>query len=61
MGDLDHDAGPVSRFAIGTLRPAVAHVLEYRQGIVHQLVGLVTPDVDDHTDPTGIVFRCRIV
>ena len=34
---------------------------QHRQGVVHQLVGLVAPDVDDHADSAGIVFRCRIV
>ena len=61
MRYLDQDAGAVARFSIGPFGPAVAHVLEHRQGIVHQLMGLVAPDVDDHTDSAGIMFRCRIV
>ena len=61
VGNLDQYAGPVPRFSIGPFGPAVAHVLQHRQGVVHQLVGLVAPDVDDHTDSAGIVFRCRIV
>ena len=57
--DLDHDAGPVSRLAVGTFRTTVAHIFEHRQGVVHQFVGLVATDVHDHTHPAGIVFRCR--
>ena len=61
VGNLDQDAGSVARLSVGALGAAVAHVLEHRQGIVNQLVGLVAADVDDHTNPTGIVFRCRVV
>ena len=58
---LNQDARPVTRFSVGAFGPAVTHVLQHRQGVVHQLVGLVAPDVDDHTDSAGIVFRRRIV
>ena len=61
MRYLDQDAGAVARFPVSSFGPAVAHVLEHRQGVVHQLMGLVAPDVDDHTDSAGIMFRCRIV
>ena len=61
VGNLDQDAGSVTRLSVGALGAAVAHVLEHRQGVVYQLVGLVAADVDDHTNPTGIVFRCRVV
>ena len=59
--DLQHDSGAVARLAIRALGAAVAHVLEHGQGVVHQLVGLVAPDVDDHPDSAGIMFRCRVV
>ena len=59
MGNLDHDAGTVARLAVGAFGTAVAHVFEHRQGIVHQFMGFVATDVDDHTHPAGIVFRCR--
>ena len=61
MGNLDHDSGAVARFSIRPFCPTVAHVFEHRQGVVDQLVRLVAPDIHDHTNPTGIVFRCRIV
>ena len=59
--DLQHDSGAVARLAVCALGAAVAHVLEHGQSVVHQLVGLVAADVYDHTDPAGIVFRCRII
>ena len=61
VGNLDQDAGSVARLSVGAFGSAVAHVLEHRQGVVHQLMGLVATDVDDHTNPTGIVFRCHVV
>ena len=61
VGNLDHDAGSVAGLSVGAFSAAVAHVLQDGQGVCNELVRLVSPDVYDHSYPTGIVFRCRVV
>ena len=54
--NLEHDTGTVARLVVGTLSATMAHVLEYLQGIVYQLMALVAVDVNHHSYATRIVL-----
>ena len=56
MWNLEHDTGTVARLVISTLCTTMAHVLEYLQGVIDQLMTLVTVDIHHHTYATRIVL-----
>ena len=56
MWNLEHDTGTVARLVISTLCTTMAHVFEYLQGIIDQLMTLVTVDIHHHTYATRIVL-----
>ena len=59
MRNLQHNAGAVAILAyLGT---TMTHVLQYPQGIVHQLVALVAVDIYHHANATRIVFITALV
>ena len=61
MGDLDHDPGPVPAFMVGAFTAPVLQVLQDVQGIVDDVIGPFSLDVDDETHPAGIVFVGRVI
>ena len=56
MWNLEHDTGTVTRLVISTLCTTMAHVFEYLQGVIDQLMTLVTVDIHHHTYATRIVL-----
>ena len=56
MWNLEHDTGTITRLVIGTLCTTMTHVLEYLQGVIDQLMTLVTVDIHHHTYATRIVL-----
>ena len=56
MWNLEHDTGTITRLVIGTLCTTMTHVLEYLQGVINQLMTLVTVDIHHHTYATRIVL-----
>ena len=56
MWNLEHDTGTITRLVIGTLSTTMAHVFEYLQGVIDQLMTLVTVDIHHHTYATRIVL-----
>jgi len=61
MWNLEHDTGTITRLVIGTLSTTMAHILEDLQGVIDQLMTLVTVDIHHHTYATRIVFIGRTV
>ncbi len=59
--DLRKHAGPVAGVALVAGAPAVAHVVEDRERLAHDLVGLPSLDVDHETDAAGVVLPRGIV
>ncbi|CDD20582.1 putative uncharacterized protein [Prevotella sp. CAG:732] len=56
MWNLEHDTCAITCLVVGTLCTTVAHVLKYLQGIIDQLMTLVSVDVNHHTYATRIVL-----
>ena len=56
MWNLEHDTGTITRLVIGTLSTTMAHILEDLQGVIDQLMTLVTVDIHHHTYATRIVL-----
>ena len=56
MWNLEHDTCAVTRLVVGSLSTTMAHVLKNLQGVIDQLMTLVTVDVNHHTYATRIVL-----
>ena len=56
MRYLQHDAGAVSGFIVGTFRSTMAHVFQYFQCRFYQFVRFPSLDIDQHAHSAGIVF-----
>ena len=61
IGDLQHDAGPVTAVRFGARGPAVLEVQQGGDRLVDNVPATPALDVDDHRDTTGIVFECGVV
>ena len=59
--DLRENARPVARVALVARAPSMAHVVEDRERLSHDLVRLAPLDVDHEADATGVVFQRRVV
>ena len=58
---LDEDARPVARVHLAAAGAAVQEVLEHREGLAHDRVGLSPLDVHHEADAAGVVLVGRIV
>ena len=61
MRDLQHDAGTVSCFTIGSLCTSVAHVLQHFERVIYQFVAFVSVDVDHHAHAASVVLILGII
>jgi hypothetical protein len=61
MRYLDHYSGTVTTLVIGSLGSAVLHVLKQRQRLIHQLVRLVSLQIDHHAYSAGIMLVLGII
>jgi hypothetical protein len=61
IGDLHEQTSPVTRFRISAYSPTVSEALEDRQTLADNLVTLLTLNMSNETDATGVVFVCRVV
>ena len=58
---LDQDAGAVARVHLAATGAAVQEVLQHREGLAHDRVGLAALDVHHEADPAGVVLVGRVV
>ena len=56
MWNLEHDTSAITRLVVGSLSTTVAHIFENFQGVIDQLMALVSVDVNHHTYATRIVL-----
>jgi hypothetical protein len=61
MWDLQQNPGAVSRTGITALGPSVTQTLKNLKPLLNDRMGLLTLDVDDKADPTGVFLLCRVV
>jgi hypothetical protein len=59
--DLQQDTSPVTRIVLTPARTAVIEILQHRQRLLHDFMRLLTLDVHDKADTTGIVLKARVV
>jgi hypothetical protein len=59
--DLQQNAGAVSRTGITALGPSMTQAFKDLKPLLNDRMGLLTLDVDDKTDPTGVFLLCRVV
>jgi hypothetical protein len=58
---LDEDAGSVAGVRLAAAGPAMQEVLQHREGLAHDRVGLAALDVHHEADPARVVLVRRIV
>ena len=61
MRYLHHDTGTVTRLVVGTLGPAVRHVLENLKGIFNHLVRFAPVDMRHKSDTAPVLLVVRII
>src|SRR6266545_3924545 len=61
MRHLDQDAGAVSRIDVAAAGAAVHQVLQHRQGLAYDRVGLSALDVHHEADAAGVVLVGGVV
>ncbi len=61
MGNLHQDPGSVAGVLLATAGAAMVEVLQYRQRLIDDLMGLLALDVDDEPDAASIMLEARIV
>ena len=61
MWDLQQDTGPITGIVLTPAGATMVQVLQHRESLLHDLVRLLTLDVHDKADTTGIVLKLRII
>ena len=61
MRHLEQDSRSVTGIFFAAARPAVIEILQNRQRLLDNFMRLLTLDIDDESDATGIVFKPRII
>ena len=58
MRNLHENTRAIARIGLAPAGPAMIEVDQRRQGVADDLVRLFAFDIDDKTDPAGIVLEC---
>ena len=61
MRHLKQDSRTITGVFFAAARPAVIEILQDRQCLLDDFMGLLPFDVDDEPDTTGIVLKPRII
>ena len=61
MRHLQQNAGAVAGVFFAAARAAVIEILQHRQRLLDDLVGLFTFDMNDEADAAGVVLETRII
>ena len=61
MGDLQQNAGAVAGVFLTAARAPVIEILQHRERLLDDLVGLFTFDIDNKPNAAGVVLKLRIV
>ena len=61
VGNLNHDTCAVPTLVIRAFSPTVLHVCKHREGLFDEAVSLVTVQVYEHADATGIMLELTVV
>ena len=61
VGDLEQDARAVAGVGIGALGPAMLHVLQRLEGLLHHGVAGLAPELGDEGDAAGIMLIGGVV
>ncbi len=61
MRDLQQDTGPITGIVLTPAGATMVQVLQHRESLLHDLVRLLTLNVHDKADTTGIVLIAGVV
>ena len=61
MGDLQQNAGAVAGVFFTAARAPVIEILQHRERLLDDLVGLFTFDMNHEADAAGVVLETRII
>jgi hypothetical protein len=61
MRDLQQHTGAIAGIFFATASPAMIQVLQHRQRLLDDLMGLLPFDIDNESDAAGIVLKSGII